>query len=130
MIDSIKEKFVSLYNEEPVVVRSPGRINLIGEHTDYNNGFVLPAAIDKAIYVAVTARGDDEIHMFAVDEKEQYEGNIKHLIKSGQHWPDYILGSLQQLQIHNYHTTGFNLVVGDEFTEVTIPHYTMEKKLR
>ncbi len=114
MIDSIKEKFVALYKKEPIVVRSPGRINLIGEHTDYNNGFVLPAAIDKAIYVAVSARIDGEIHMFAIDEDDQYSGNINHLEKSGQQWPDFILGSLQQLQIHKYHTTGFNLVVGGD----------------
>ncbi|MEO7802837.1 MAG: galactokinase [Ginsengibacter sp.] len=114
MIDNIRRKFVSLYKEEPIIVRSPGRINLIGEHTDYNNGFVLPAAIDKAIYVAVTARTDEEIYMFAVDENDDYQGNIKQLMKSGKQWPDFILGSLQQLQIHNYHTAGFNLVVGGD----------------
>ena len=48
--------------DNTLTVRSPGRINLIGEHTDYNNGFVLPAAIDKAAYIAVTPRNDNEIH--------------------------------------------------------------------
>lgn len=114
MIDKIKEKFIALYHEEPVIVRSPGRINLIGEHTDYNNGFVLPAAIDKALYVAIKARPDNDIRMFAVDENDAYDGNINELKKSGQQWPDFILGSLQQLQIHNYNTTGFNLVVGGD----------------
>ena len=53
----VKEKFKTVFAEsEPLIVRSPGRVNLIGEHTDYNNGFVLPAAIDKAIYMAVSPR--------------------------------------------------------------------------
>ena len=66
-IAGLKEKFKSLYNEEPMIVRSPGRVNIIGEHTDYNEGFVLPAAIDKAIYIAITNRNDDEIHLYAQD---------------------------------------------------------------
>ena len=49
---NIVEKFKELYDEEPVLVKSPGRANLIGEHTDYNMRFVLPAAIDKAIYLS------------------------------------------------------------------------------
>ena len=50
------QDFLKNFTGDPVIVRSPGRVNIIGEHTDYNNGFVLPAAIDKAIYVAVTPR--------------------------------------------------------------------------
>jgi galactokinase len=114
MIEQLRKKFASLYQEKPIIVRSPGRINLIGEHTDYNNGFVLPAAIDKAIYVASIARNDDEIHLFAIDENDQYSGNIKNLVKSGQHWPDYILGALQQMQIAGYSTAGFNMVIGGD----------------
>ena len=56
--DAVKIKFKELFNEDPVIVRSPGRANLIGEHTDYNLGFVLPCAIDKAIYFAVAPRQD------------------------------------------------------------------------
>ena len=55
----IKTKFKEIYNEEPYLFRSPGRVNLIGEHTDYNMGFVLPAAIDKSIYISITGRDDD-----------------------------------------------------------------------
>ncbi|MBD0333600.1 MAG: galactokinase family protein, partial [Chitinophagaceae bacterium] len=50
IIQDIKKEFQNHFGTEPVVGRSPGRVNLIGEHTDYNEGFVLPAAIDKAIY--------------------------------------------------------------------------------
>ena len=56
------EAFETRYHSTPDVARAPGRVNLIGEHTDYNNGFVLPAAINKAIYMAVSRRSDDELH--------------------------------------------------------------------
>ncbi|MEO6638034.1 MAG: galactokinase family protein, partial [Ginsengibacter sp.] len=114
MIDTIRQKFISLYQGEPVISRSPGRINLIGEHTDYNNGFVLPAAIDKAIYFAVSTREDGEIHLYANDLDEHYKGSIHSLEKSGQQWPDYILGSVQQLQKNGYSIKGFNGVIGGD----------------
>ena len=56
--DSVEAKFKELFREQPLLIRSPGRVNLIGEHTDYNHGYVLPAAIDKAIYFAITPRDD------------------------------------------------------------------------
>ncbi len=87
MKNNIRQKFISLYQGEPVIARSPGRINLIGEHTDYNNGFVLPAAIDKAIYFAAAPRQDDEIHLYAYDLDEHYSGNIQSVEKSNMEWP-------------------------------------------
>ena len=114
MIDTIRQKFVSLHHEEPVIARSPGRINLIGEHTDYNMGFVLPAAIDKAIYFAASPREDGEIHLYANDLDEHYSGTIQSIEKSGMQWPDYILGSLQQLQQNGYDIKGFNGVIGGD----------------
>ncbi len=66
-ISKLKEKFKSLFNSEPLLIRSPGRVNIIGEHTDYNEGFVLPAAIDKEIYIAIGKRDDDTIHLYAQD---------------------------------------------------------------
>ena len=114
MINTIRQKFISLYQEEPVIARSPGRINLIGEHTDYNMGFVLPAAIDKAIYFAASPREDGEIHLYANDLNEHYSGNIQSIEKSGMQWPDFILGSLQQLQKNGYDIKGFNGVIGGD----------------
>ena len=58
----VKAVFAKSFDTEPIVVRSPGRVNLIGEHTDYNMGYVLPAAINKAAYVAISKRDDQEIH--------------------------------------------------------------------
>jgi galactokinase len=69
----IKKKFKELFKEEPYLFRSPGRVNLIGEHTDYNMGYVLPAAIDKSIYVAITPRNDAICKMFAFDINDFFE---------------------------------------------------------
>ena len=59
MAQAVMQRFEALYKSKPLIVRSPGRVNIIGEHTDYNEGFVLPAAIDKAAYVAVGKREDN-----------------------------------------------------------------------
>jgi galactokinase len=56
---SIQNKFKELFGQEALIIRSPGRINLIGEHLDYNMGFVLPAAINKAIWLGIQKREDD-----------------------------------------------------------------------
>jgi galactokinase len=88
------QKFVQ---KNSVIARSPGRINLIGEHTDYNNGFVLPAAIDKAAYIVITPRSDREIHLHSVDMKEDYQTTVTTLSKSADmSWPNYILGVIAQ----------------------------------
>ncbi|MBI2729345.1 MAG: galactokinase [Sphingobacteriales bacterium] len=110
----IAEKFRQAFNSEPLVVRSPGRVNLIGEHTDYNGGFVLPAAIDKAVYVALGKSNDDMCQFIAADMQEQYSGNINNLKKIERHWYDYINGVVDQLQKAGYTIPGFNCVIGGD----------------
>ncbi|WP_336878800.1 galactokinase [Sphingobacterium multivorum] len=109
--DIIVNKFKELYQEEPLVVSSPGRINIIGEHTDYNDGFVLPAAIDKAIYVAVSKRSDDNIVLYAEDYQERHEVKLTDIAISEKHWPNYILGVVDQYQKRGATLGGFNLYI-------------------
>ncbi|MBO7528818.1 MAG: galactokinase, partial [Bacteroidales bacterium] len=66
-IKAIKDKFNSLFGNELRVYASPGRVNLIGEHTDYNGGFVFPGAIDKGIYAAINPTGTDKIRAYSID---------------------------------------------------------------
>jgi galactokinase len=73
------------FDKEPITVRAAGRINLIGEHTDYNNGFVLPAAIDKAIYLAIVKRNDRQIVIHALDVNDDYTGSLDSLKPTSQH---------------------------------------------
>jgi len=94
--------------QKHIKVKSPGRINLIGEHTDYNNGFVLPAAIDKYIYIDASLRNDDTIELFSVDNNQSYTTTTNALLKSSMHWPDYVLGVVNELQKAGYITKGFN----------------------
>ena len=113
----MKTKLIQLFKDyflvEPsVIVRSPGRVNIIGEHADYNNGFVLPAAINKAAYIAFSLREDDEIHLVAIDLKEIFSTTI-HQLKpiSDISWPNYILGSAAQFVKKGISLKGFNALL-------------------
>jgi len=107
----LKNTFKKLFNAEPILVRSPGRINIIGEHTDYNGGFVMPAAIDKAIYVAISKREDDEIHLFSESYQQFDISSIKSLKKSENSWANYILGVADQLKERGHRLGGFNFYI-------------------
>ena len=113
MKNQVLEQFNKIYPDapSPLLVRSPGRINIIGEHTDYNEGFVLPAAIDKAIYVAISKRDDNEIHLYAGDYNESHIVTTDAVAISEKHWPNYILGVVDQLQKRDYSIRGFNLAI-------------------
>jgi galactokinase len=94
---SIRTQFSNHFKDSPVlVVKSPGRINLIGEHTDYNHGFVLPAAIDKYIEVAIGKRTDGAIHMVALDLGETIIVPINNLAPHATQWVNYIIGVVDQ----------------------------------
>jgi len=72
MIRKITRTFKERFFSEPMLFRSPGRINLIGEHSDYNNGFVLPAAIDKDIIIAISVNHTDDCNFYAIDVDESF----------------------------------------------------------
>jgi len=110
----IIEKFTGLFHEVPLLVRSPGRINIIGEHTDYNEGFVLPAAINQSAYIAITARKDDNIHLFSTDFNQSFDCSLNSLTPSSLGWPNYVLGVADQLVKRGYSIKGFNLVLHGE----------------
>ena len=113
--DSILQTFQQRFGEAPaLVVRAPGRINLIGEHTDYNEGFVLPAAIDRAIWLAVSPRPDTTIHLYAQDLQEEHVATVDRLEKSGKGWPDYLLGTFSELQKDGKKPGGVNVVFGGD----------------
>ncbi|MDE1191254.1 MAG: galactokinase [Arachidicoccus sp.] len=109
-LSQIIAKFSQTFSEKPALVRAPGRVNLIGEHTDYNNGFVLPASINKYIYLAVSKRDDNKIHLISVDLNDEYISDTDSYIQHEKHWADYILGVINQFQKNNYSISGFNCV--------------------
>lgn len=111
IIKGLKTIFNQKFSSEPLIVRSPGRINLIGEHTDYNDGFVLPAAIDKAVYVAISETGNDTINLHSVYFNDDYSTTIQDLKIPEKHWAKYIIGVAAQFQKIGLLQKGFNLVV-------------------
>lgn len=117
MINAIlTEKFKEHFNENPtLLVRAPGRINLIGEHTDYNNGFVLPAAIDKAIYFAISPRNDRKCILYAFDLDDSYEFSLDNLQKSEKGWANFLIGVLAEIIAKDKQINiGFNVVFGGD----------------
>ncbi|TWI80609.1 galactokinase [Lacibacter cauensis] len=116
MKQKLQEIFLEQYAVAPtVIVRSPGRVNIIGEHTDYNEGFVLPAAIDKAAYVAMSLRNDEEIHLTAADLNETFSTTVSALKPVGDvSWPNYILGAVAQFAKRGVKLPGFNAVLSSD----------------
>ena len=114
LAEKVVNKFRELFKEEPLLVKSPGRVNLIGEHTDYNMGFVLPAAIDKAIYFAVAPGHDKKSVLYSYDMNDSFEFSFENLEmqKSGKHWPNYLMGVVDQFIKNGYDVKGFNCVFG------------------
>ncbi len=90
---------------------APGRVNLIGEHTDYNNGFVLPMAIDRRIYAYLQLRDDKQINIYSIDLDRYYTTTTEKLkFNKENSWSNYIVGVVSELQKEGYHPTGFNMV--------------------
>ncbi|GAB3509458.1 galactokinase [Spirosoma knui] len=109
LLNQLNASFQATFGAKPLLICSPGRVNLIGEHTDYNEGFVLPAAIDKAIYLAVSPRQDEELHFVAHDLNETYQGSLSSLTPT-QTWVDYLLGVIAQFSQAGHQLKGFNCV--------------------
>jgi len=108
--NKIYHSFVERFGSEPILVHSPARVNLIGEHTDYNDGYVLPAAIDKKIVLAIATNNLNRIRLYAADmDQPEYETELSELyVKSEMGWPNYILGVVDQLQKRGATVGGFD----------------------
>ncbi|HVI45701.1 MAG TPA: galactokinase [Chitinophaga sp.] len=113
MIQKTREKFIALFGKEPLIVVSPGRINLIGEHTDYNDGFVLPAAIDKKIVYAVALNDTRQCNAHAVFTNETVSFSLED-VKPTPGWINYLMGVVDQLQRGGYEVKGFDCVINGD----------------
>jgi galactokinase len=111
----IQSKFIELFSKEPLLVRAPGRINLIGEHTDYNDGFVMPAAIDKEIVYALAPSDNADSSVYSVKYNEYAHINIRDPKKVDQpKWANYLLGVLHQMVEQGLPVKPFNCVFGGD----------------
>ncbi len=112
LIQNTKEHFEKLFHNHPdSIFLSPGRINIIGEHVDYNDGYVLPAAINKYVCIAISPNKNSSCKIVAKDLNEVFEFDLKDtLVPNTIMWINYILGVLQQLKEQKQFINGFNAV--------------------
>lgn len=110
MKEKVSAKFAELYGQGAILFASPGRINLIGEHTDYNGGFVFPGAVDKGIVAAIRPNGTDKVRAYALDLGEQAEFGLREEDKPTQSWACYIFGVCREIQKRGGVIGGFDTV--------------------
>ncbi len=109
------QRFSALYHREPeFIVRAPGRVNLIGEHTDYNGGFVLPMAINRAVWVALSPRDDRIVSIHSADYDQTASFSLDSLTKGKHDWLEYPKGVAWALQDAGYTLQGWDgVTTGD-----------------
>ena len=116
---SLKDKTQSLFAEKfgypaPHVIQAPGRVNLIGEHTDYNDGFVLPCAIDYQTVISCAKRDDRKVRVIAADynnETDEFSLDAPIVTHDSQQWSNYVRGVVKHLQKRNKNVGGADLVI-------------------
>ena len=114
-LSSIKEKFEEIFGSPPTFIASaPGRVNLIGEHTDYNDGYVFPVAIDKYINIAVRERSDQRVVMHALDVNESWDfclDTLPSIPRQAPAWSRYLIGVASLLQASEKKVAGIDAVI-------------------
>jgi galactokinase len=117
MRQQVIEAFQNVYQHPAhFITRAPGRANLIGEHTDYHDGFVMPLAVDRAVYVAFAPRQDDLLNVHSLDfERQSVRFTLDQLQnKSIPHWARYVQGAWWLLQHQGYALRGADMVIGSD----------------
>lgn len=116
LVSKVTKEFFISFGADPIIVRAPGRINLIGEHTDYNLGYVLPAAVGQAIYFAIADSGhEDKCSLISLDFKARYDFKISEMAPLPPNsWQNYILGVVAEIQKSGRKVRGFNMVFSGE----------------
>ena len=110
MIKKLQQVFRERFNKEPLIIGAPGRVNLIGEHTDYNNGFVLPGAVDKRIYVAIAPNNTNTVNVFANQFNETYSFSLD-ITEPHEGWMNYLLGVSYHIQQQGKKIGGVDVLV-------------------
>jgi galactokinase len=107
-VSGFRERFGG---DPKVVVKAPGRVNLIGEHTDYNDGFVFPAAIDRYVVIAARARSDNRAIVHSVSYGEDAEFAVNRGLEASGHWSDYVKGMVSEFRDINLRLGGFEATI-------------------
>ncbi len=108
----VQQRFEEKFGEQPAfVIRAPGRVNLIGEHTDYNDGFVMPMAIDRAVWLAIRPREDGRVSAHSLEMDDPIDFEISNLGKPGQGWGEYVKGVTWALLEEGFELSGWEGVL-------------------
>jgi galactokinase len=108
----LREQFRKLYGQEARIFRAPGRVNLIGEHTDYNESFVMPVAMDLYTWVAAAPREDSRVHVFSRNLGKHAEMDLRDPnLRLQRHWSAYVLGVAASLRMSGAEIAGANLLL-------------------
>ncbi len=112
-IDFVQEQFQSVFGSQPdIVVRAPGRVNIIGEHTDYNHGFVLPMALERETLIAARKREDRVLDAYAANMEQRTQADLDLRRRNQEHpWMDYIIGVADELTKTDYPLHGADLLI-------------------
>jgi galactokinase len=114
-LHKLRFAFISKYGTEPRIFRAPGRVNLIGEHTDYNDGFVLPCAVDFATYVAGAARADRRIRAASLDFANELDCSVDELSPQiARNWTRYVQGVGLTLDRSGCRISGADLLIASD----------------
>ena len=108
--EELKSLFKQRFGNEGVVYTSPGRINLIGEHTDYNGGFVFPGAIDAGIFACIRLNDTDKVRAYSIDKEDYREFGLNEEDNPQIHWANYIFGVCREIIKRGYKLEGFDTV--------------------
>jgi galactokinase len=113
--ERVQEAFVERFGQpDPLLIRAPGRVNLIGEHTDYNDGFVLPMAIDRAVWVAMRPRNDRRVLISSLEMTAVGSFSLDDLHRDGQEWYEYLKGTAWALSEEGYDLRGWEGVMSSD----------------
>jgi galactokinase len=113
--DRIMAEFRRRFADEPAgIVRAPGRVNLIGEHTDYNDGFVLPLAVDRFVWVAYRPCADDVVRVWSMEFDEEAEFSLHNFSPGGTGWMEYVKGVAWALSVSGGKVHGWEGIIGGD----------------
>lgn len=115
LVNTIKQHFIKKFSQDPLMVFSPGRINIIGEHTDYNDGFVFPAAVNKGIISAISKTSNNTSSVCAADFDDTIEFSVDQITPmKKESWGNYVLGVIAEIKKLNKTVENFNMVFGGD----------------
>ena len=110
--NTIRIKFKSLFSNQPQYYKAPGRINLIGEHTDYNDGYVLPGAIDFSILFAIGRNNENVYRFYSIDYDRMFTANDVNDNVGEDLWASYLIGVIAQFKNAGFDPGGIDCVFG------------------